>query len=448
MSEESRSSHRLRSRLGRMRQVSNMPEATPEHTDDARFSALRASLRYQYAHKERKRTGSLEQAKATFCRYETEQGIAYVRRTTFPLSHRHGKAPIVAAREVRPKTLADLTLDDGLHEIEFNHLCFVDTETTGLAGGAGTIPFLTGLSWFEGEQLVVLQVVVLDPSEERAALCLVSERLGLHRGLVSFNGKSFDWPLLRTRFLLGRVACAAPRAHVDLLHVARRMLAHETNALPDRRLQTLERAVLGFEREDDLPGAQIPEVYQRFLRERDPALLEPVLEHNLHDLVALPALLSHFAQLFSHCDENDIGEGQLWALAQLCSRRGQAGRAAILAQRCVDKAEDVDLQARARLFLARLERQQGNLDGQKRHLKAALAQAPRDKVLRAQVHLAYAKYLEHSAKCYSDALVHARASALIEGEDGVLKRVKRLERRLASVSSSCCRPRSAKTDRA
>ncbi len=426
---------RLLSRLARMRDVNGThTQIESDAAEDGRFEALRQSLRQQHGRGQKRVERNRCASREAFTKHETAHGPAFVRRTTLTLGHVHGDAPVFAAREVHGATLADLALDDALRDAHGQSVLYVDTETTGLAGGSGTIPFLTGLSWFESDSLVVLQVVVLDPSEERAALSLLAERLAQRATLVSFNGKSFDWPLLRTRFLLGRVACPTPAAHLDLLHVARRLFDHEEARLPDRRLQTLERHVLGFRREHDLPGAEIPDVYRRFLRERDVALLEPILEHNLHDLVALPALLGHCAHVFRAGREVKLDAGQLWALAKLCARRGQAERALSLLQRCTAQADERALRTRAHLFSARLERKRENFDAQADHLQHANEYAPRDTLLAAEASLAYAKYLEHRAKRYREALDHAFQTAAAEGEERSARRVARLRRRCESQS--------------
>lgn len=431
---------RLRSRL--LRKQGQEASQAPEHkwqapepkdceVDDERFSALRASLQTQHRRSVDRTRRSLAKAREAFTQHTTDLGVATVRRTTFALDHAHGHAPISAALGVCGDTLSDLALDDRFCGLQSSSLRFVDTETTGLAGGAGTIPFLTGLSWFEADALVVLQVVVLDPSEERPALDLVARHISQRSTLVSFNGKSFDWPLLRTRFLLGRVACPAPDAHFDLLHVARRVFAHQD--LPDRRLQTLEREVLGFVRHDDLPGAEIPDTYRRFLRERDPGLLEPILEHNLHDLVALPALLGHCAQLLARQETATLDAGQLWSFANLCSKRGQTARAFMLAERCAAQTRDLDLRVRARLLAAQLARRQNNDEVAGEQLFRAVEVRVRDTRLQAESCLAYAKFLEHRARRFSDALVYARRTAEAEGEQACQRRLERLARRVGRL---------------
>jgi uncharacterized protein YprB with RNaseH-like and TPR domain len=120
-----------------------------------------------------------------------------------------------AASQIQPSTVASLALDGGLKSIDFSRLLLVDTETTGLHGGCGTLPFVIGLAWLDGESLVVRQHFVPGPGHERPHLLRLAERLHASSVLVTFNGKCFDWPLLRTRFVMNRLAAPPVLPHLD-----------------------------------------------------------------------------------------------------------------------------------------------------------------------------------------------------------------------------------------
>ncbi|HSI06085.1 MAG TPA: ribonuclease H-like domain-containing protein, partial [Myxococcota bacterium] len=107
--------------------------------------------------------------------------------------------------------------------IDFSRALYIDTETTGLSHGAGTLPFLIGMAWFDGTAVRVEQLVLRKPGEEGPMLEELAMRIASSSCIVSYNGKSFDWPLLRTRFVLNRMKVPEPEAHVDLLHCARRV---------------------------------------------------------------------------------------------------------------------------------------------------------------------------------------------------------------------------------
>jgi hypothetical protein len=172
---------------------------------------------------------------------------------------------------------------------------FLDTETTGLAGGTGTYVFLVGLASWTGTALRVTQFFLGDLGAEAALLHAVQDALRDVRRLVTFNGRTFDLPLLETRYLLARAPWwGADLDHLDLYPLARSLW--RTRAA-DCRLTTLEGAVLGLDRGDDLPGAMMPGLYFQWLRTQDPRPLPRLFAHNQWDLVALAALAARAERL-------------------------------------------------------------------------------------------------------------------------------------------------------
>ena len=166
-------------------------------------------------------------------------------------------------------------------------MLFLDTETTGLAGGAGTLAFLVGVGSFTSEGFRLRQYFLRDPAEESAMLLALEEDLEAAMGLVTFNGQAFDLPLLDARYMIGlrrrRNLVASP--HLDLLHPSRRLWSR---ALPDCSLSTIEQQVLGLRRsEADIPGALIPELYREYLRTGDPGEMQRVIYHNAMDVLSL-----------------------------------------------------------------------------------------------------------------------------------------------------------------
>jgi uncharacterized protein YprB with RNaseH-like and TPR domain len=171
---------------------------------------------------------------------------------------------------------------------------FLDTETTGLAGGTGTYAFLVGIAWWDAGGLEVEQFFMRDHTEEHSVLLELSERMAERPVLVTFNGKSFDWPLLETRYRMTRaIRTPVPAAHLDLLHPARQLWRLR---LPSVRLTDLERHVLSeagpldWSRRGDLDSALIPQLYFDHLRGDGSAPLATVFRHNEMDLRALAAL--------------------------------------------------------------------------------------------------------------------------------------------------------------
>jgi uncharacterized protein YprB with RNaseH-like and TPR domain len=219
---------------------------------------------------------------------DTPRGPCWVRRTAYPDGHVHGTQPLGKARAASFAVLASLARDDDLASASLRDCLFLDTETTGLFGGAGTTVFLTGLGFLDGDGFVVEQAFLRSFAEEPAALAHVAARLAERPVLVTFVGKSFDRHRLAARMSVCKVAAPVLAArHLDLYHLARRAWRHE---LPDVRLSTVERERLGLNRDRDLPGRDAPRAFLDWLRDRT-GEVDRVLEHNRLDVLSLFALL-------------------------------------------------------------------------------------------------------------------------------------------------------------
>jgi uncharacterized protein YprB with RNaseH-like and TPR domain len=200
---------------------------------------------------------------------------------------------------------------------------FIDLETTGLNGGAGTHAFLVGSAWFEDDRFVTRQYVMARHADERAMLETV-ERECAHAGaLVSFNGKSFDAPVLETRYLFHRLGWfAGEKPHLDLLHPARQFWKRD-----DCSLQALERQLVGYRRRGDIPGFDVPARYFQFVRSGDPSPLCQVLEHNRLDLLTLAALTARLLDLARRGPEAARDAREALALGHVFMRAGLEGKA-------------------------------------------------------------------------------------------------------------------------
>lgn len=208
------------------------------------------------------------------------EGLVEV-RTSVPLDAPCGRQPLAGLTERLPG------LPDGAH-LHPRQAVFLDTETTGLAGGTGTVVFMAGAGRVEEEALVVRQWVLAGFAGEAALMEQLAAFLGRAASVVTYNGKSFDVPLLKARARLAGVALELERlAHLDLLHPTRRAFRHQW---PDCRLQTAEQRLLGRERPDDLPGAEAPGAWLALIRRGETERVHGVLEHNANDIVALAAL--------------------------------------------------------------------------------------------------------------------------------------------------------------
>jgi uncharacterized protein YprB with RNaseH-like and TPR domain len=216
-----------------------------------------------------------------------EEGTCFVTDEFFPYDGQFGNYPLDRLRNLDAREICETFAFDR-PEPGRDRILFLDTETTGLAGGTGTYAFQVGIGWVEEDGFRIVQYFMRDYEEEPAQMALLSEEMKRCGLLVTYNGGPFDLPLLRTRFVFNRVRVALEDIpHLDLLPVARRLWKPAHGAA---NLSLLEEKVLGNEREGDVPGALIPALYFQFLRGASPRTVSPVFYHNQMDIIALAAL--------------------------------------------------------------------------------------------------------------------------------------------------------------
>jgi len=241
---------------------------------------------------------------------------------------------------------------------------FLDTETTGLAGGTGTYAFLIGLGWWDAGGLQVEQFFMRDFTEEYSILHELSTRVVERPVLVTFNGKSFDWPLLENRFTMTR-SIAAPKlaAHLDLLHPARALWKLRLGSV---RLAELERHVLdaprlGWHRENDVASALIPQFYFDYLRGGPAEPLAGVVRHNQMDLRGLAALFGKINTLLAEPADsaNEIESLDLFGLSRFLQRRGDADRAHSACAQALAIGLPAEFRPKARRDLALMAKRRG-----------------------------------------------------------------------------------------
>jgi len=434
-----------------------------------RLSELISRSREKQEHKAETRRAEIEarlrEAPLPFDEHETALGPLHVRQVLHPLSHRVGRVPIRLGFEAHAEPLSLLALDSTLGSLDPRGALYLDTEATGLAGGTGTIPFLVGLAWFEDEKLVVEQLLLRRLGDEAPMLARVADRIANASMLVSFNGKSFDWPLLRTRFVMNRLAVPAERPHLDLVHVARRIhrAARGKGGVGDPRsgpvlervilsesgddelqratsckLTSLERQVLGFGRVDDVPSAEVPARYSQFLRTGDADAILSVCDHNLWDVVSMVGLVGVYADAVRSLDSGDaresneqelpsLGGRDMVGIARTLRRAGDMPRARRAADVAVEASVDDD-------DLARLARKtRGAIAKGAKDTETAvgdfgvLADSHDDKEARLEL----AKLYEHRLRDPHRALEQALAGTA-EPEEAAARRRARLERKAAA----------------
>jgi len=236
---------------------------------------------------------------------------------------------------------------------------FLDTETTGLAGGAGTYAFLVGLAWWENGGFVVEQLFMRNHGEESSLMLALQERLAPGCVLVTFNGKSFDWPLLQTRFKLSRMESREPLAHLDLLHPARRLWRLNLKSVA---LAQLEQHVLQLDRGHDIPSGTIPQRYFDFLRGGPVHPIIEVFQHNQMDLCGLAFLLQHMVHLLSDPEEGDCCGNELFGISRMLQKHGDDRRAERLYRRAIERELSGEALPKAQRELALIAKRNRNLE--------------------------------------------------------------------------------------
>ncbi|MCG0275564.1 MAG: ribonuclease H-like domain-containing protein [Thermosediminibacteraceae bacterium] len=224
---------------------------------------------------------------------DTPYGRHIVIEKVFEEHFCHAGLKLCAALEISPEIIKLLTKNLSI-ELDLKKTVFIDTETTGLAGGSGTYAFLIGVGYFEGNSFRLVQYFMSDLDQEPAVLYSLKKLFCNFKGLVSFNGKAYDIPLLSARFLINRMEDPLESmAHLDLLHSARRIFGERLESIS---LSSLEQHLFFMERKDDVPGSEIPSIYFRYLREKDPSPLKPVFHHNQMDILSLVSLITKMGQ--------------------------------------------------------------------------------------------------------------------------------------------------------
>jgi len=284
---------------------------------------------------------------------EGELGRIWMRRVTLPLSHIHGRIRLSELRSSTFSGLEEVARDPRLAGLGLDRAVYFDTETTSLGGGAGTYVFLLGAGYFEADGFVVEQYFLRDVTEERALLHAINRRFAQFSAVVSFYGKGFDAPRLSGRNALHHMRLVLPESHLDLLLVGRSLFR---GAFADCRLQTFERELVGFVRQDDFPGADCPQAFFSHLQ-GDSSLIPKVFEHNLFDVVTLPAVAACFSRAVRD-PSHPVLLANLGVIHESHGRDRDAARVYAAALPCLRKLRHV-LLPRTLERLAHLERRRG-----------------------------------------------------------------------------------------
>ena len=305
---------------------------------------------------------------------------------TFNPEYRHGEYKLWLESFTHLQRLIDL-------DFKLQDLIFIDAETTGLSGGAGTFAFMLGLGWFDyGNAFHVKQIFLPEPACEFEYLSALSEELARFNTIVSFNGKSFDIPLIKTRYVMH----AAPSpfedmAHIDLLHLARRVWRYR---LASRTLGEIENHILRFTRgEVELPGWMAPKLYLDYLQTKDAAPMKGMFYHNQIDIVSLAALLCVLEEMASL---NTDSPAELFALAEFFEHTGDSANAITAYQQTIASNENTDFAIQAHYQLGLILRRTGNWPNAISSWMQAAVSCP-------EACIELAKYYEHQTRDYNEA---------------------------------------------
>ncbi len=333
----------------------------------------------------------------------TDLGDTFVYQERFASDYLHGHAPIYPHSSL--DIMSAWAADARLRELPLEAFAFLDTETSGLAGGTGTYAFLVGVGRFTSEgDFLLHQFFMRDPSEEAALLEGLAGILAPAHALVTFNGKAFDAPLLTTRYRMHRIPVPFEDfAHLDLLPLARRLWRER---LESRALKYLEENILQAPRTvEEVPGYEIPWLYFDYLRTGDARPLKGVFYHNAMDVVALAALLSHTAAMLADPFHEMIEHGlDVIALARLYEDLGQWDTAARLFERGLQMSLGQEDFSHAVHRLSVLQKRRGDFEQATRLWEQAAAEG------HIYAHVELAKYYEHRQRDPKTALKWTRSA--------------------------------------
>ena len=304
---------------------------------------------------------------------------------------------------------------------------FIDTETTGLSGGAGTVAFLVGAGYCDGERFTIEQYMLRDYADEPELIDRLAQLFERFDSACSFNGRRFDLPLLESRFTMCRMRQRWKELEqLDLLYPARRAWKLRLGSC---RLSRIETEILGLPRENDLPGSEVPGRFFEFLKTGDASLLEDIIDHNRQDIATLATLLIRL------CDVNARPEAltdqrDLFSMGRTLERQGEWKPARELYRITAIPRPAGTLAALTGERIAGLAnwrqyhllRRSGDVDGAIHVLEQMLQR----RQLPGEACVALAKLYEHQKKDLPRALEYAERARQYPGDDEALRR--RIER--------------------
>jgi len=350
----------------------------------------------------------------------------------------YGQIPISMGLQVPGAILGFLSRDGGFEGLDLSSAVFLDLETTGLAGGTGTIPFLVGLAYYQDERFKVTQFFLNELAEEDRLVREVSQfvkDMGF-KSIVTYNGKAFDLPLVETRFALHRTPCPLRGLpHLDFLFSARSLWKHKYDSC---RLFNLAQQIVQAERSEDIPGAEIPIRYFQYIRNGDFSLIDPILYHNQEDLLSLLGVVVAGAVLVERnreaAERGEADAMDLYGVAKLFERAGDVATSAALLERALAGGRGLTAEVShvARKKLSHHFKKNKDWD---KALSFWQEMAAGEEV---DCFRELSMYFEHTAKDYGEAIrVATEGLALSKGKSAAAE--KDFEKRIARIKGKMAR---------
>lgn len=267
--------------------------------------------------------------------HNTYYGKTFITKLNYPNNYQHGSIHLDG--EIELGLIGQWLKPPQLGIIDLEKIIFLDTETSGLVGGTGTFVFMIGIGYFKNNVFHIKQLFLRSPDSEKALIASLDQFLCSFKVIVTYNGKSFDVPMINTRYVInGFESPLESYIHIDLLHLARKLWR---NRIPNRSLGYVEQEILGFTRtQDEVPGWMVPQIYLDYLHSSDARPLKSVFYHNAMDVLSLAGLLKHISNLFSPSSNiNEIHSLDLISIARLYEELGNVDEAASLYEQSINK---------------------------------------------------------------------------------------------------------------
>jgi uncharacterized protein len=363
---------------------------------------------------------------------KNKNGTFITVKKRYPLSYIHGGISLGKLLETSRDNISLLMAKDNDYS-DISNALFIDTETTGLSGGAGTVAFLIGTGFFDNDMFVVKQFFMRDYDEENALLTAFNELLSGYSMIVTFNGKAFDWNLILSRFIFNRIKPSINEpVNIDLLYPARRIWK---NKLENCRLINLEEKILGEFRDDDIPGELIPSMYFNYIENRDTVEIKKIFHHNRLDILSMVSLLKKLCSMIERPFEKTDGNHELLGAGRIFEFNEEYDISIECLEKCLHSKNGYIRQTATRRLSYMYKKKQ---DYQKavKHWKGMISQ---NRNLSMFPVIELAKYYEHKEKNPGKALDivkgAVRTGLLMENRNktyfyDIKKRIARLEKKL------------------